>query len=287
MNTKRKFRLVTAFVLFTAFLLTFFMDLTGLELHQWIGIMVGAVAAWHLFSHWQWVKTTLLRFFGKTTSQSRINLVIDAALLAGFCGILVSGLCMSTWFNLPLVHYAAWRQFHILASIATLFAVFLKLVLHWRWIVTTIRKWIAPPVLQRPAPILQTARMEEDYRMNRRDFLKYMGIVGAASAFALIKASQGLASSLAGQVAALENPPTPSPTMAAVSGGGAASPTSQPISAPTATQVTQPTPASAATSTPEPAQCTVLCPRGCAFPGECRRYVDQNGNGLCDNGECL
>jgi hypothetical protein len=35
------------------------------------------------------------------------------------------------------------------------------------------------------------------------------------------------------------------------------------------------------------AACTIRCPRGCSFPGHCRRYVDQNGNGKCDLGECL
>jgi hypothetical protein len=35
------------------------------------------------------------------------------------------------------------------------------------------------------------------------------------------------------------------------------------------------------------AACTVRCPKGCSFPGRCRRYTDQNSNGLCDLGECL
>jgi len=41
--------------------------------------------------------------------------------------------------------------------------------------------------------------------------------------------------------------------------------------------------------TEEPAidTCVVRCPRGCAFPGQCRRYIDENGNDLCDLGECL
>ena len=34
-------------------------------------------------------------------------------------------------------------------------------------------------------------------------------------------------------------------------------------------------------------ECLVLCPRACVFPGECRDYLDKNGNNLCDLGECL
>jgi hypothetical protein len=36
-----------------------------------------------------------------------------------------------------------------------------------------------------------------------------------------------------------------------------------------------------------PAYCRT-CRKGkhCSFPGDCRDYVDSNGNGLCDLGEC-
>jgi hypothetical protein len=33
--------------------------------------------------------------------------------------------------------------------------------------------------------------------------------------------------------------------------------------------------------------CTKRCPRGCSYPGHCRRYTDSNNNGYCDLGECL
>ncbi|MBN2258171.1 MAG: hypothetical protein JW704_10155 [Anaerolineaceae bacterium] len=38
-------------ILFIGFLLTFFMDLTGLELHQWLGISVGILLIYHLLAH--------------------------------------------------------------------------------------------------------------------------------------------------------------------------------------------------------------------------------------------
>jgi len=54
---------------------------------------------------------------------------------------------------------------------------------------------------------------------------------------------------------------------------------------PTVTENPQPT----ATVIPQQAaaNCQVRCPRGCSFPGHCRRYTDQNSNGYCDLGECL
>ena len=36
-----------------------------------------------------------------------------------------------------------------------------------------------------------------------------------------------------------------------------------------------------------PSNCVIRCPQACAFPGRCRRYIDENDNRLCDLGECL
>jgi hypothetical protein len=33
-------------------------------------------------------------------------------------------------------------------------------------------------------------------------------------------------------------------------------------------------------------ECSVICDKGCSYPGQCRRYVDTNGNGICDLTEC-
>ena len=42
--------------LFGAFLLTFFLDLTGLALHQWLGVAAGALALYQLARHWTWMR---------------------------------------------------------------------------------------------------------------------------------------------------------------------------------------------------------------------------------------
>ena len=48
MNTKQKTNWWIDTVLFIGFITTFFLDLTGVEAHQWIGILSGALAAYHL-----------------------------------------------------------------------------------------------------------------------------------------------------------------------------------------------------------------------------------------------
>ena len=56
-------------VLFTGLIAAFFLDLTGLELHQWIGISGGALALYHLLAHWQWVGAVTERLLRQDLQQ--------------------------------------------------------------------------------------------------------------------------------------------------------------------------------------------------------------------------
>ena len=88
--------------------------------------------------------------------------VIDATVLIGLATIIVTGLVISTWFDLALTNYALWKSLHVIASLGTLAAVVIKLGLHWRWIVATARRYIFPQPVQ-PAPVpaeLPTPRAE-------------------------------------------------------------------------------------------------------------------------------
>jgi hypothetical protein len=124
-DTLQKRWLVDA-ALLIGFLICFFLDLTGLALHQWLGIAAGALAAYHLLSHTNWVKAVTRRFFGKTSAQARLYYLIDALLLTGFAGMIGTGLVISTWLNLSLASYAAWHTVHFLSAILTLLVTVLK-----------------------------------------------------------------------------------------------------------------------------------------------------------------
>lgn len=247
-------------LLFTAFIVLFALDLTGLSLHQWLGLFSGLFAAYHLLLHWDWVTAVAARFFGKTSGQARAYLLLDGALMLGFFLIVASGLVISTWFNLNLANYTAWADFHELASYATLALLVLKIGLHWRWIVRIARQHIFAPQPQ-PAPILRATPALKPVPattatpVTRRDFLKLMGIVGMASVLAFSSALHGdeETSNAAGSSTAATNTST----------------------------------AQAAGATTSSA-CTGRCNKNkhCSFPGDCRRYQDTNSNGLCDLGEC-
>ena len=275
MNTNQKSKMLVDALLFSAFIVAFFVDLTGISLHQWIGVAVGALAAYHLVTHWNWVSAVTKRLFGHTSGKARLYYLLDATILLGSILMLGSGLVISTWFNLPLSNYDVWREVHIVSSIGTLLVTVLKLGLHGRWIQEAVKNVFSPPAAPR------------DVRLsNRRAFLGVMGIVGLASFFALSNAVKGLQLSQADPVTPVpQAETTPSTPAASVSIA-----TDQPVAIDQSESILTVTAATAtATQTQNSvaSACSVRCPRGCSYPGRCRKYTDANGNDRCDLGECL
>lgn len=106
------------------------LNLIGLPVHQWLGLGVAALAGYYLTAHWSWVKAVTGRLFGRTSRQARTFYAVDAGLAVGFAAIPVTGLVISTWLDLALASYAAWRTVHIVASVATVPPVVAKLGLY-------------------------------------------------------------------------------------------------------------------------------------------------------------
>jgi hypothetical protein len=57
MNVKQKTYWWVDLVLFGGFLVAFFLSLTGVDLHQWIGVFGVLLASYHLLAHRDWVNT--------------------------------------------------------------------------------------------------------------------------------------------------------------------------------------------------------------------------------------
>ena len=81
---KQKRNWIVDAVLFTGFLLAFFLDWTGLLWHEWLGVAVGLIAFYHLLVHWKWVNTITKRFFSRTSKQSRLYYLFGLEFAAQF-----------------------------------------------------------------------------------------------------------------------------------------------------------------------------------------------------------
>lgn len=290
-------------LLMAGYLFCFYLDLTGVSGHQWLGAALVVLAVIHLWLHMDWVNAVTKRLFGKGCARNRWYYLLDGLIVVGFIVILETGLIISTWLDLVVVNYIAWLDLHTYASYATLGLIVVKVGVHWRWVVNITGKiWgengrkipVKTPVGELvPLPVkVQTSRQVID----RRQFLAMMGVVSLGSILAITNVisenaippvkAKGSSTGMDTVSAAVE-PPTAAtviePTHQAA--GSQAPATSTPITA-------EPTAAPAVATTAEPATqamavCSVQCPQACAFPGRCRRYTDQNANGLCDLGECL
>ena len=238
--------------LFAGFVLACFLDLTGQEAHQWLGVAIGGLALYHLWRHQAWVQAAARRWLSGLTSRARLYALLDLGLFAGLAGIISTGVVISSWLSLQLSNYAAWRDWHVGITLATLGLLVAKLGLHWRWIAQALRapaRSIEPVAAPVPAPA---------GALGRRDFLKVMGVVSIA---ALLTGAQ-----IAGSQAASIVTEQQSSVATTSSSSGSTATTSSGASSVTA--------------------CQVQCNRRCSYPGHCRRYTDSNQNGRCDLGEC-
>jgi hypothetical protein len=195
--------------------------------------------------------------------------VIDTTVLIGLATIIVTGLIISTWFNLALTNYALWKSLHVIGSIGTLAAVVIKLGLHWRWIVATARRYIFPqPAQPAPVPVANG--------LGRREFLRLMGGVSMVAAIAAGSAVEALKQTTTSDATADTSSAQSKPTTQ----------TTAPTTSSTSNKTVNPSTANSA-SAPSTSSCE-RCPknRHCSYPGQCRRYTDSNNNGRCDLGEC-
>lgn len=271
--------------LFAAFLSTFFLNITGIEIHQWIGIGIGLMLMAHLVMHIDWVGCVITRFSGKCTASARVNLIIDMFLMGGFAMIIFTGLIISTWLNLAFIDYSAWWTVHVISAVTTLFALLVKLFLHRKWIVNVAETRVFGRTVT-PQPV--AVPMAAASRVNRREFLKLSAVLGAGAFVGAAQIHNVLETAVLSQAAAAATTATvPSQPLDQNVNLTVSNPTAAPTSVPAALPTAVPTQVSVATSQNTSTTCSVRCPRGCSFPGHCRRYTDSNGNGKCDLGECL
>jgi hypothetical protein len=118
--------------------------LTGLAVHEWLGLAIGGALAVHVALHWKWVVGVTRKLLGKPPARTRLYYLLDAVLLVAFVTIVGSGVAMSQSV-LPLLGLQgspsmAIVAIHKLSSYLTLAMLVAKLVLHRRWIANAVTR---------------------------------------------------------------------------------------------------------------------------------------------------
>lgn len=276
------------------FLVEYWFDFTGLQIHELLGLFVFFLVLVHLFTHEEWVISISKRFLNNLWKKACLCYVIDFSLLILFASITVTGLVISSLLRLDLANYDAWRFLHVSASYLTLGMVGLKIALHWKWIVNTASRKIFNrdvPTIAKPGAACPLTPSENLKTINRRQFLESTGIFAGAVLFAGIEYSSWVTKNVLDTVkenaaAQVQTEATSTPFQPQT---GTSQPTQQavvPTSDAKVQATAQPTTVPTLIPTAAPVvQTNVRCSRGCSFPGHCRRYEDTNNNNRCDLSE--
>lgn len=136
---KNRFKFLIDAVMTAAFLVL--MDprsVGGIAFHEWAGLAICVFFVVHKALNWNWIRCVTKALFRRIPWRTRLNYLLDAALLAGMIAIVWSGMEISktidfTW--LPDIGGSGlWRTLHASASMLVLAVAGIHLGLHWDWI---------------------------------------------------------------------------------------------------------------------------------------------------------
>jgi hypothetical protein len=129
-------------------------------LHTWAGVFMIIAAVLHFVFHWQWVlmmsKRVIKSLWTKGSNMSsgaRFNLVIFLLVALSFTLTAVSGIYFLfapgggyqggrnlSWDPGFIFNRTTWDLIHTWSGVILVLAVFVHLVIHWRWVVNVTRR---------------------------------------------------------------------------------------------------------------------------------------------------
>jgi hypothetical protein len=133
---------------------------TRVMVHYVAGTLMLVGSALHIALHWEWIKVVILRSPRNLARRVAINRGIDIVLfllfaLCGFTGWAVWPVAEiipgPSWLSLK-----DWSDMHRLTGMIMFLILVLHLVLHWKWILSTTRRYLKPVasnIGQRPGQV--------------------------------------------------------------------------------------------------------------------------------------
>ena len=215
--------------------------------------------------------------------KAKLNYWIDVGLAVTFVLSAISGLVFlpPADFRSGIlgISYSLWNQLHIWSSVGMIAGVLAHLVLHWKWITNMTKKMLFPKKDRPGTPATDTASTRRI--ITRRKFLT----LGLATIFTGVIAAGCSVFVKEWHVDAVQDDETDElddSSQPVRQQNVIPTPDDQPNSP---TQQEDDTIPTDEPEQPAQQQGGVACPKGLIndpYPGRCRYYIDQDGDGFCD-----
>ena len=131
--------------LLVVLLVLFSPRLTGLPLHEWLGIALGVPLVVHLVLSWAWIRTHTARLSARD-ARARINYLLNWVLFILVVIEVTSGIAISQAalpsIGIPTINDRAWRELHNVTLNWTMLALGLHVAMNWKPLVDGVRRYL-------------------------------------------------------------------------------------------------------------------------------------------------
>ncbi len=132
--------------LFVAYVVVLSPRLTGLPVHEWLGIAMALVILVHLLLAWPWIETAMRRVTLPRRTRDTVNLALNVALFVTTTVVIVSGIVISQvavpWLGVPTINDRVWRLMHNRWTTYMWWSASAHLAMNWRWISSAARRYL-------------------------------------------------------------------------------------------------------------------------------------------------
>lgn len=143
MDAKKRSALVVDLIVLVVYLVVANPALTGIGVHEWLGIAAFVAFVAHAAQHGDWVAETARTAFARPSLGRTGHFVLDALIVVAFMTCTVSGVLVSGAVLPALGLYADgfffWDPLHAASAKVLLALLVVHVVVHWRWIAGLFR----------------------------------------------------------------------------------------------------------------------------------------------------
>jgi len=130
--------------LFVVAVAAWLVPITGLPLHEWLGLALSAIILVHIVFQWNWLASAVKRLVKPGAWRLRVNVVVNsslfaAAIIAIYSGAMISEVALPEIGLVPAVN-PTWAHVHGISNLLMAFLVGLHIAINWRWITGVARR---------------------------------------------------------------------------------------------------------------------------------------------------